>query len=345
MSLVKFTELPSGSIQGGDVLAVAGASSYKVTAVEHANWINKRLQGNTDKTVEFVYNLAKGNSDYTTNVVNPQLGQIGTNKTDIGNAFTAINHNTLLTVENKNKLTNLLKAQGDNEPAVVASMIKDDNFIKNPAAHSMVNYWEERTGIPMKSSTKNALDSQNLMYPGWSRGGDLLTYNFTVALDGVLTIGQLGGNNAPDLEYRVNAGAWVKVGGSGITQIGVGYAGVHSAGAQISVRMHKDSGGIAFAIPSPAYWLTPSAAPDTSFKATIEKLTLGLRRKRIEFEACGYWFGMVQTIPPSLNALRPVNMGNMKNVISIQVKPTSNTQVHYVMGQVDPDHYNQCEVY
>ena len=369
MSLVKFTELPSGSLQGGDVLAVAGASSYKVTSVELANWINKRLQGNTDKTVEEVWNRAKGNSDYTTNVVNPQLGQIGTNKSDIALLKTDLNATNAYTIENRKKIYAMAGGQYDNQPALIAGLIKDDNFIKNPAAQNIKLYWDMQTkSAVMPGLVLSDLKQKNLEYPGWSRTGDLLTYNFTVALDGMLTIGQLGGTKAEDLEYRVNGGAWNKVGNGGILSIGVGYV-ASTAGAQISVRMNKDSGGIAFAIPSPAYWTTNTGVRDPNIRVALEKLTYGLRRKYIDMVACGYWFAAAGKISNGEYAVHKSYMiGTVTETVvcgydmgktpvhliphwldpndKLTLKVSSNMKdITYLFGASDPDLYSQAEVY
>ena len=370
MSLVKFTELPAGSIQGGDVLAVAGASSYKVTATELANWTNKRIQGGTTSTVEYVETKAIANKATLDNLVMPQLGQISTNKADIKLIKQDQVDVGLYSRDTRRKIYHLAESSRDNLPSMIAAMIKDDNYIKNPAAHNIALYWNEQTDstvIPQLIASDFA--QKNLEYPGWSRTGDLLTYNFTVALDGKLTIGQLGGTNPEALEYRVNGGTWVAVGGKGIVTIGVGYAGVTSAGAQISVRMHKDSNGIAFAIASPVYWLTDRLVVAPTLYDDLVKLTYGLRRNRIDLEACGYWFAPCGKISNGEYAINKSPMiGKVANTIvcgydigktvvnitphwidpnnKITLKVTSAMRdVSYIFGATDPDLYTQAEVY
>ena len=370
MSLVKFTELPTGSIQGGDVLAVAGTSSYKVTAVEYANWSNKRIQGNTDKTIADVYTITESNANYITNIVTPQLGQIGTNKSDIATLKLGLESTNSYAIENRKKIYAMAGGQYDNQPALIAGLIKYDNFIKNPAAHRIELYWKDQTGKDVDQFMLSALNQGNLEFPGWSRNGlgDLLTYNFTVALDGMLTIGQLGGTNAAELEYRVNGGAWDKVGADGIKSIGVGYA-PSTAGAQISVRVNKDSGGIVFAIPSPAYWTTDTGIRDPNIRVALEKLTYGLRRKRIDLEACGYWFAATPKISNGEYAVnKSVNIGTILNetiwgydtggivvrIVPFWVDPAHKVSlkitskykdVSYICASTDPNLYTKAEVY
>ena len=344
MSLVKFTELPAGSIQGGDVMAFAGASSYKVTAVEYANWSNKRLQGNTDKTVENAFKFAESNSNYIGQVINPQLATLPAMKTDTAAVATNLASTDVSVSALEAKINSLLATQYANEPSIIASMITNDNYVKNPAAQTFVPYWQERIRDLIPHAELQMLGLRDLLYPAWTLKGDLLTNNFTVARNGVITLGQIGGKNPADMEYRVNGGAWEKVGGDGTRNLGVGYAGLHSAGAQISVRMHKDSGGIAFAIPTPAYWLTPAGIRDGGVMITLEKLTYGLRRKRINLVECGYCLSIVENIPTFLNDGRTPGLGLLKNVVSFTHKPTTNSQIHYIIGQTDPDKYNRGEI-
>ena len=367
MSLVKFTELPSGSIQGGDVLAVAGTSSYKVTATELANFANARVQGGTTSTVAYVETKAIANKGTIDTVILPQLGQVGTNKGDIATLKTDLVNTDAYGKVTRGMIHGTSSSQYDNQPALIAGLIKYDNFIKNPAAQHISLYWKDQTGIDASAPMLADLQTRNLEYPGWSRTGDLLTYNFTVALDGQLTIGQLGGNNAENLEYRVNGGAWDRVGNGGIRSIGVGYV-ASTAGAQISVRMKKDSGGIAFAIPSPAYWTTDTGVRDPNIRLALEKLTYGLRRKRIDLEACGYWFNaignnsnsdIVFTKPPTIgflaNATRweyeKVSLPKIATVnwgsdLRITVRVADNSwNDAFIFASTDPNLYTQAEVF
>ena len=370
MSLVKFTELPSGSIQGGDVFAVAGASSYKVTAVEYANWSNKRIQGNTDKTIENAYKFAESNSNYITNVINPQLGQIGTNKTDIANLNSEMVAGRAVVAGHDNIIAAEMLRQYDNEPAIIAQMITDNNFIKNPAAQHISRYWTNRTGKAIPSDMLQDIRARNLDFPGWSRDGiGLLTYNFTAPIDGMITLGKLGGTSPELLEYRINGGNWQAVGGIGVISINLSYVDMSNAGTKISVRMPESAGGIVFAIPSPAYWLDIRGVRVDSYEA-VRKLTLGLYRSRVDLVACGYWFEYMGTswsgsaiaeIPIGIGIINEATIWELSNVNAVPfvravewnrggvrngiLRSGMAADIGFLFASTDPDLYDRAEVY
>ena len=363
MSLVKFTELPSGSIQGGDVLAVAGASSYKVTATELANWTNARVQGATDKTIAEVYQFVANNTNYINNVINPQLGQIGTNKTNIATNANGIVTNTLNINANDTQITADLLRQYDNERSVIANMIMTNNYIKNPAAHHIALYYKEQSLQDTSPIMDSRLIEENLEYPGWSRAGEFLTYNFSVACKGAFTMGVLGGTGA--FEYQIDGGGWVVVDGSGATikTVNLNYID----GVNISIRVNRAFGGIAFGIVGAAYWLSAAGVKGGGVDTGLKELTYSLKRKRIDLVACGYWFGQASSEHEANTIIKPNGIGyitrwrtfettsllpaierfsaftdNTRNVMRL---PDSGRSSDWMFASTDPNLFDQAEVF
>ena len=322
-------------------------------------------------TVAYVETKAIANKGTIDNQIMPQLGQIGTNKVDVAANKVAIANTDTYVHDTRRMITAELLRQYENAPAAIALMIKNDNYIKNPAAQHISRYLKDQAGLDMPNNVTADLRAKNLEYPGWSRdSGDLITYNFTAAIAGKLTIGQLGGSDGANMEYRVNGGSWVKVGNINsdhVKNVSIGYTG--NAGAQVSVRVNKDFGGIAFAIPTPAYWLSRTGTRGGGIDNGLLKLSHGLFRARIDLEACGYWFAATSKVSNgeyavnksyrigkiSKDATWGYDVGQIVSEVTnawvdpghkVSLKITSKYKdVSYLFATTDPDSFRQAEVY